>query len=307
MSGEKAVLTLKTTGGTIFSFSDLVGFRCRKERYTPYSTLDVTAVGGDGISDVVEAKFSIGSKILHRGIMDSLTVTKSGGRTLLRLSSRGFSSMLAQNELAPGMLPGLSLNSLMSEKMIVPNVDWQKDYRTVRYIYVNEHDSQWSAIVNLSLMLDADYPYIGEVNEVRLSPASPKTHIPTDIFEEGSTGDYSKMVSHYHMKDVNGSYSYNYTDGFAAARGIVRHKYINYDRQFVALSSYGLEYRLNFTERGCKSKFLSYIGYNGEELRDKVRFPDGSVYEISAVEVCGNAKRGIFTKNICYFDKYCNK
>lgn len=307
MSEEKAVLTLKTTSGTTFAFSDLVGFRCRKERYTPYSTLDVTAVGGDGISDVVEAKFSIGNKILHRGIMDSLTVTKSGGRTLLRLSSRGFSSMLAQNELAPGLMAGLSLNSLMSEKMIVPNVTWQSSSQTARYIYVNEHDSQWSAIVNLSLMLNADYPYIGEVNEVRLSPASPKTHTPADIFEEGGTGDYSKMVSHYHMKDVNGTYSYNYTDGFATARGIVRHKYINYDRQFVALSSYGLEYRLNFTERGCKSKFLSYIGYNGEELRDKVKFPNGSVYEISAIEVCGNAKRGIFTKNICYFDKYCNK
>lgn len=307
MSGEKAVLTLKTTGGETFATDALVGFRCRKERYTPYSSLDATVIGGEGISEVVEAKLSIGEKILHRGIMDGLTVTKSGGRTLLRLSSRGFSSMLAQNELAPGMLAGISLNSLMSEKMIVPNVTWQKSSRTARYIYVNEHDSQWSAIVSLSLELNEDYPYIGEVNEVRLSPVNPKTISPENVFEEGGTGDYSKMVSYYHMKDVNGTYSYNYTDGFATQQGIVRHKYIAYDKQFVGLSDYGLQYRLNFTERGCKSKFLSYIGYSGEELRDKVTFPDGSVYEISAIEICGNAKRGIFTKNICYFDKYCNK
>ncbi|MDE7278505.1 MAG: hypothetical protein K2N26_02120 [Oscillospiraceae bacterium] len=306
MNLENAVLTLKTTGGTTFVINKLVGFKCRKERYTPYSSLDVTVIGGEGISDVVEAKLSIGEKILHRGIMDSLTVTKSGGRTQLRLSSRGFSSMLAQNELAPGLMAGLSLNSLMSEKMIVPNVTWQNSSQTVRYIYVNEHDSQWSAIVSLSLSLNEDYPYIGAVNEVRLFPVNPKTIRPENIFEEGHSGDYSKMVSHYHMKDVNGTYSYNYTDGFATARGIVRHKYIAYDRQFVGLNDYGLLYRLSFTERGCKTKFLTYIGYNGEELRDKVTFPDGSVHEISAVEICGNAKRGIFTKDICYFDKYCN-
>ncbi|MBD5146701.1 MAG: hypothetical protein HDT21_12470 [Ruminococcus sp.] len=307
MSGEKAVLTLKTTDGKTFATDALAGFRCRKERYTPYSALDATVIGGEGISEVVEAKLSIGEKILHRGIMDGLTVTKSGGRTLLRLSSRGFSSMLAQNELAPGLMAGLSLNSLMSEKMIVPNVTWQNSSQTARYIYVNEHDSQWSAIVSLSLELNEDYPYIGAVNEVRLSPVNPKTISPENVFEEGCTGDYSKMVSNYHMKDVNGTYSYNYTDGFAAQQGIVRHKYIAYDRQFVGLSDYGLQYRLNFTERGCKSKFLSYIGYSGEELRDKVTFPDGSVHEISAIEVCGNAKKGIFTKDICYFDKYCNK
>lgn len=307
MNIENAELTLKTTGGTTFVINKLAGFRCRKERYTPYSTLEATVIGGAGVSDVVEAKFSVGGKVLHRGIMDSLTVTKSGGRTVMRLSSRGFSSMLAQNELAPGLLAGLSLNSLMSEKMIVPNVTWQNSSQTVRYIYVNEHDSQWSAIVSLSLALNEDYPYIGAVNEVRLSPVNPKTVVPENIFEEGSSGDYSKMVSHYHMKDVNGSYSYNYTDGFATARGIVRHKYIAYDRQFVGLSDYGLKYRLGFTERGCKSRFLTYIGYCGEELRDKAVFPDGSVCEISAVEICGNAKRGIFTKDICYFDKYCNK
>ncbi len=307
MNIENAELTLKTTGGTTFVTNKLAGFRCRKERYTPYSTLDATVIGGEGVSDVVEAKLSIGNKILHRGIMDSLTVTKSGGRTVMRLSSRGFSSMLAQNELAPGLLAGLSLNSLMSEKMIVPNVTWQNSSQTVRYIYVNEHDSQWSAIVSLSLALNEDYPYIGTVNEVRLSPVNPKTVVPENIFEEGSSGDYSKMVSHYHMKDVNGSYSYNYTDGFATARGIVRHKYIAYDKQFVGLSDYGMRYRLGFTERGCKSRFMSYIGYNGEELRDKAAFPNGAVHEISAVEICGNAKRGIFTKDICYFDKYCNK
>lgn len=306
MNIGNALLTLKTTDGNVFSTEKLLGFKCKKERYTPYSELTVTALGGDGIADVVEAQFSIGDKILHRGIMDDMTVTKSGGRTLLRLTSRGFSSMLAQNELAPGLITNLSLNQLMSEKMIVPNVTWQNSSVTARYIYVKDNDSQWAAIVNLSLMINEDYPYIGQVNEVRISPENVKTVVPQSVFEEGVTGDYSKMVSHYHMKNVKDEYGYNYTDGFATARGIVRHKYIPYEKQFVALSDYGLQYRLSYTERGCKSRFLTYLGYSGEELRDKVTFPDGSVFEISGVEVCGNTKKGIFTKDICYFDRYCN-
>ncbi len=303
----RAVLTLKTTDGGLFVTDRLVGFKCRKERYTPYSELNVTVLGGDGVSDVVEAKFELDGKVLHRGIMDGMTVTESGGRMVLRLTSRGFSSMLSQNELAPGLLSQISLNTLMSEKMIVPNVTWQDSSEKVRYIYVNDHDSQWSAIVSLCLTLNEDYPYIGQVNEVRLSPDAQKIVVPDKVFEEGRTGDYSKIVSDYHMKNTSGNYGYNYTDGFAAARGIVRHKYIAYDKQFVALDDLGLQYRLNYTERGSKSRFLSYLGYCGEELRDKVTFPDGSVYEISLLEVCGNAKRGIFTKDVCYFDRYCNK
>ncbi len=304
---NSAELTLKTADGGIFTTDCLLSFKCRKERYTPYSLLNVTVLGGEGISDVVEAQFSVGGKVLHRGIMDSLTVTKSGGRTLLRLNSRGFSSMLAQNEMPPGLLAGLSLNSLMSKEMIVPNVTWQDSSQTVRYIYVMEHDSQWSAVVSLCLTLNNDYPYIGRVNEVRISPETQLTVQPDKIFEEGTMGDYSRIVSDYHMKDVNDEYRYNYSDGFAAARGIVRHKYISFDKQFMGLSDLGMQYRLNYTERGCKSRFLTYIGYNGEELRDNVTFPDGSVLEISLIEVCGDSEKGIYTKDVCYYDSYCNK
>ncbi len=301
-----AVLTLKTTDGSVFSTDKLIGFRCRKERYTPYSELTVTVLGGDGIADVVEAQFSVNGKVLHKGIMDGMTITKSEGKTVLRLTSRGFSSMLAQNELAPGVLTQISLNQLMSEKMIVPGVTWQNSDAKARFIYIKDHDSQWSAIVNLSLTLNEMYPYIGQVNEIRLTPETVKVITPGNVFEEGSTGDYSKIVSEYHMKDVNGNYNYSFSDGFATTRGIVRHKYIPFDKQFVALSDHGLRYRLSYTRRGSKSRFLTYLGYSGEELRDKVTFPDGAVREISAIEVCGNTKKGIFTKDTCYFDSYCN-
>lgn len=308
MDIRNAVLKLKRADGTYFSPVGLIGFRCGKERYTPYSSLDVTAVLGstDSISDVREVRLEIGGTAVHSGIMDNMTVSESGGVKRLRITSRGFSSMLSQNELEPGLLTGITLNKLMSEKMAVPNVTWQSSTDSARYIYVKEHDSQWSAIVSLGLTLNGQYPHIGGTNEVRLTQRSAAVIVPQNVFETGTTEDYSKMASHYHMKDVNGEYSYNYTDGYAEGRGIIRHKYVNFDRQFLSLADFGLQYRLNFSQRGCRSRYMRYQGWCGEELRSTVRFPDGTAAEVSVIEISGNAKKGIFTMTGCYFDRCCN-
>lgn len=294
--------------GTTLETDRLVNFRCVKERYIPYSTFTAVAETECSNAAIVKVDFFVNGKLVHSGIMDSLSVTRSDGRSLLKITSRGFASMLAQNEIMPGTLTQMSLNKLMSQYMIIPNVTWQSSDTAVRYIYIKEHDSQWTAIICLGLTLNEEYPYIGPVNEIRLTPADdPLVVTPNEIFEEGIRGDYSRMVSNYHMKDVNGNYTYQYSDGFAAERGIIRHKYIPFDKQYIALDDLGLQYKLNFTERGCNSRFVSYLGYSGEELRDRVVFSDGTNCEISAMEICGNAVRGVFTKLTCYFDRYCNK
>lgn len=308
MDIRSAVLKLKLSNGTYIVPDGIVGFKCRKERYTPYSSLDVAAVleSTDSISDVREVRLEINGNAVHSGIMDNMTFSESGGVKRLRITSRGFSSMLSQNELEPGLLAGITLNKLMSEKMVVPNVTWQSSAESVRYIYVKEHDSQWSAIVSLGLTLNGQYPYIGGTNEIRLTQRSNEVLIPQNVYELGSTEDYSKMASHYHMKDVNGDYSYNYTDGYAENKGIIRHKYVNFDRQFLALADFGLQYRLNFSQRGCRCKFIRYLGWCGEELRSRIQFPDGTTAEASVIEITGNAKKGIFTMTGCYYDRCCN-
>lgn len=308
MDIRNAALKLKRSNGTYYTPAGLIGFKCRKERYTPYSSLDVTAVckSTDSVSDVREVRLEIGGKAVHSGIMDNMTISENGGLKKIRITSRSFSSMLSQNELEPGLLAGITLNKLMAESMVVPNVTWQSSAESVRYIYVKEHDSQWTAIVNLGLTLNGQYPYIGGTNEVRLTQKSAAVLVPQNVYEVGTTEDYSKMASHYHMKDVNGDYSYNYTDGYAESRGIIRHKYINFDRQFLALADFGLQYKLNFSQRGCRSKFMRYFGWCGEELRSMVKFPDNTVAEVSVIEISGNAKKGIFTMTGCYYDRCCN-
>ncbi len=308
MDIRNAVLKLKLSNGTYYTPAGLIGFKCRKERYTPYSSLDVTAVckSADSVSDIREVRLEISGNAVHSGIMDNMTISESGGLKKIRITSRSFSSMLSQNELEPELMAGITLNKLMSESMTVPNVTWQSSTESVRYIYVKEHDSQWTAIVNLGLTLNGQYPYIGGTNEIRLTQRSAAVLVPQNVYEVGTTEDYSKMASHYHMKDVNGDYSYNYTDGYAESRGIIRHKYVNFDRQFLALADFGLQYKLNFSQRGCRSKFMRYLGWCGEELRSMVRFPDNTVAEVSVIEISGNAKKGIFTMTGCYYDRYCN-
>lgn len=308
MDIRNAVLKLKLSDKTYYTPVGIIGFKCRKERYTPYSSLDVTAVcsSADSVSDIREVLLEIGGEAVHSGIMDNMTISENGGLKKLRITSRSFSSMLSQNEIEPGVLAGITLNKLMSEKTAAPNVEWQKSEESVRYIYVKEHDSQWTAIVNLGLTLNDQYPYIGGTNEVRLTQRSTEILTPQNVYEVGTTEDYSKMASDYHMKDVNDNYSYNYTDGYAEDRGIIRHKYINYDKQFLALAHFGLQYKLNYSQRGCRSKFMRYLGWCGEELRSMVKFPDGTVAEASVIEISGNAKKGIFTMTGCYYDRYCN-
>lgn len=308
MDLRNAALKLKMSGGDYYVPRGIIGFRCVKERYTPYVSLDITALCGDmpADTDVREVRLEIGGKVVHSGIMDGMTVTESGGAVKMRITSRGFTSMLSQNELAPGVMTAVSLNSLMSQSTAVPGVTWENSASTARYIYVKEHDSQWTAIVILGLTLNELYPYIGGTNEVRLTPRG-TVFAPGEVFEAGHGGDYSKMVSHYHMKDVSDEYSYNYTDGYAESRGIIRHKYVPFDKQFISLTDMGLRYKLNFSRRGCQSRFMRYTGWRGEDITDRIVFPDGETAEISALEICGNAKRGVYTKAVCYYDGYCNK
>ena len=79
MDIENAVLKLKLSDESLFTVTGIIGFRCVKERYTPYSVLDVTAVCSEHISDVLEVRFEIGGRVIHRGMTDSMTVTESGG------------------------------------------------------------------------------------------------------------------------------------------------------------------------------------------------------------------------------------
>ncbi len=71
----------------------------------------------------------------------------------------------------------------------------------------------------------------------------------------------------------------------------------------------GLQYKINYFMRGCKSFEVVYKGFNGEDINDAFLIQTNLIVlpskNISAVNISGNSK-GIFTKLTAYVDNYNN-
>jgi hypothetical protein len=159
----------------------------------------------------------------------------------------------------------------------------------MNYIYIREGSSTWDAIANFNFRLNGGYPYIEGTNKVRVTPRTPVNHTfeEDDAIKYGILYDYTKIVSHYHMKDIEDTYdSYNKGSAFAIARGLTRHKQIPLDMQYLNDPDSGLLFKLNFSQRGCRCVYVQHNGYGNEEINDTLTF--GSV-------VNGNIKKIVLT------------
>lgn len=310
MSNNSVVLGIKALGQTAFTeYENVLRFSFVKERYTPYGLLSASVLCNSDPGEIYEVKFTINGKLIHYGILDSSEMSFGSSGSVLTVKSRSFTSMLGQNELAPGILSKPCLNTLMSNYTAIPNVTWENNTTTVNYVYIKEHASQWEAIVILCLAVKASYPYIYGTNQIRFNRHENPVHVVPyrKIISYGTTSDLSRVISKIYMKDANNTYnSYSYTDGFGTQRGIVRNKYIAFDKQWLSKTpTFGLDFRLFYSERANKAKFCRYSGYNGEDINDYISFGNNTNLSISSVSVTGNAK-GIVTTDTCYLDRYCN-
>ena len=144
-------------------------------------------------------------------------------------------------------------------------------------------------------------------------PASPKTieiNNADKLITFSENLDNTKIVSHIHMRDLEGTYnSFNIENQYATSRKIIRHKHINYDRQWTNDNDNGLQYKVNYFMRGCKSYEVVYKGFNGEDINDIFSIQTNLAVlpskNISAINIFGNDK-GIFTKLTAYVDNYNN-
>lgn len=307
-NNNNVILSIKRLGETSFTdYSSIFTFSFLKERYTPFTLLRIRAVYDCDNADIADVKLTVNGKLIHHGILDYCVVEKTFGRRIISIVSRGFTSLLGQNELAPGVKTQLSLIGLMTSLPAIRNVTWEQNNNTARIVYVKEHSSQWDAVVNTCLAVYHTHPYIAGTNELRFtSPAVSSVSHNGKIICVGNGADYTRLISAMHMKDSSGTYnSYNYTDGFAAARGIVREKYIEFDKQWLAESTFGLNYKLNYAERGSRYEYLRYKGYDGEDICRNVDISPSRTLTLSKLEISGDSK-GITTTNTFYHDKYCN-
>ena len=304
-------LELMDINGNVYSSSDCFFFSFEKESYTPYTSLNASFYFNTSVPNPKEVSFYIDEKRIHHGIIDSIDFCmEQVGKLIVKLKSKGFTSMLIQNQLEPGLKPNVSLNSLMDSFIPIPNVTHENNANTQNYIFVKENSNMWDSIANLSYKLLGTYPYIEGTNTVRISPKASPINVNLnneDMLSYGIVNDYTKIISDYHMQDINGDYSvYNLSNPVAYGRNIVRHKHIDIDRQYLSSPQDALVYRIAHSMRGFFSYYGEYQGYNAEDLNDTLTIA-GIITnaKINRLVINGNAK-GISTKCYAYYDNFYN-
>lgn len=309
-----SITLFSTTAGTEFSSENCLWFRFEKEEYTPYTYLSAVFLAESPItSDIASVKFFVGGNNIHYGLIERFENTKSDKGWLLKIISKGFTSLLTQNQITPGLKNNVSLNSLMTEFIQFPNITYENNSTTVNYIYVKQYSTFWDAVTNLCYKVNSSYPYISGTNQITFSLPSSQKYITIEDDKCTSCGkvvEYSKIISDIHMQDINGNYnSYNLTDTDAKARNIVRHKHIDLDRQYLNSPDDALDYRRNLSYRGWYSFFVETPFYQNCDLNDKIKIVSLSQTDymnINKIVITGN-QYAVTTKVFAYQDKYCNK
>ena len=220
-------LTLTDVSGSTLTEAVCLSFRLEKERYTPFTTLTARFLTSrSDFGNPASVAFRLDNQLLHQGVLDGLTMTKQKGMQTVQVSSRGFTSLLMQNQIAAGMLTGVTLQSLM-EKYTVPGVTYESGITQTNYVWVKEGTSQWDAIVNYGYKYNQGYPYISGANQVRLtrSETASITIGGDALLSTGCGLDYTRMVSHIHMADADGNAdAFSLENADATARNIARHR-----------------------------------------------------------------------------------
>ncbi|MBQ8959595.1 MAG: hypothetical protein IJ071_00005 [Ruminococcus sp.] len=303
-----AVILFRNTTGTDVEEHRVLSFTFRKEAYTPYTSLSARfAAPSPDPTTVTEVLFYLDSRLIHHGIVDSYTVTRSGGSYIGVLRSRSFTSMLLQNQMEPGLYTGISLNRLMDDMIHIPYVTHEEDTDESGYIFVKYGSDLWEAVANFSYKKQKTYPYIRRTNCVMMTPyPQPETfaYASGELLSTGSRLKLNTMVSSLHMEDLNGDFgTYDLTDQAAQARQIVRHRYFELDRQYLYQPQEALEFRDKYAARGWRKDFCTYSGYKGEDLCDLATFGGISGRRITSIGITGSSS-GIVTEIGTYRDRF---
>ena len=309
----KAFLSFKGYDNIESRASVIFNFQFTKEAYTPYTKLSaVFAITENSFAPIIspaiysEVFLNIETYCLHHGIIDSFKITTENGIKTGVITSRGFTSMLLDNQLEPGLYTNISIDKLVDKYYKLPHVTHEKG-ETENYIYVKRGTSMWDAAVSLAYKLYGTYPYVKGCNKIMLTIGTPKKEL---VFDNNTLQNYGteintrRFVSDFHMEDIDGTYGkFDFHNLQAETRNIVRNKYFDLDRRFLYDPSKASEFRNDISMRGWKRTFCTYSGYNSEDLYDTVSFGDIINGRIKSIKVTGDRK-GIQTELSVYDDSF---
>lgn len=293
----------KKDGSTGY-FSDCTSFSFTKDAYTPYTTLNAVLHKSEFPEDIIEIKFKLSGKYIHHGFIDSYKLINGYGESRCVISSRGFTALLTENQLPPGMYTDISFNKLFDDYFDLPYIEHENN-RQSSYIYVNKGTSMWDGAANLAYKLTGNYPYIKGCNKVMLDPAASMTTSnisDSRLIRHGVEFNTRRMVSNYNMADIGGEYgTYSAVSAEAVSRNLIRNRHFDLDMRFLNNPEQACDYRIMMSERNYKREYFIYNNYYGEDINDYIDVTGFGIKRISALKLKGS-RNGVQTEAYCFND-----
>lgn len=281
-----------------------------REIYTPYNELSATFLA-DGEDYIWVNRISVlweGTQIFM-GIADRVEQFWKNGKKCIKVRSRSFTALMLQSEIEKGLYPDMTIGKLIENFCQIPFVTYEQDNRT-GYIFVKEKTSLWDCVASFGYKLTHHYPYVSD-NKIHLSPPSSAKlyQIPADqVLEYGTVYDSTKLISHYHMDNIEGTSGFYWLNvGSAIEMNITRHKWLSLDRQFLYDPFDALSYRSLVSKRGWRAKYITYEGFANEELGERVSFRDVLQNRVICRVLLTFGQNGVRTKIWTYEDGFYSK
>lgn len=313
MDDNNVFITVYTTDEEYYRFESIKQFVFKKDKYTPYTELSVTIIDNENILShnniIANIRFVLGHNILHVGIIDNVDHFTENGISFITIRSRGYTSLLLNNQMVPGIHADMSLKKLMTSYYQFPNtIMWENDSSICNYIYVKEHRSMWDSIVNLGYKLYKTYPYIKEANKIMLRPHNNTSSVifeKNKVLKYGTAMNTTGILSHLHMQDIEGNYeTYNLENPLAEKLLIVRHKQIPFDKQYLNDPNMSMKLTFALASKAWRSKYITINGRSYLDINDIVGMDDFlQAQRVSAITISGNAK-GIKSTYYVYEDDF---
>ena len=277
MDRKNVYLRLHLRNGTKLDLHNIITAVFEKDYYLPYSKLSARAILPVGtnvsVSQVMRVELWYGYGRLHRGFPDRIGTQKTGSLRTLELFSRGVTVSLCQSQCEPGIWSQVNLREVVTRCRTTEEVSFEGGTDSVNYVYILEDQTSWDAVCAYALKAYSRYPYVSSIGTVRVTKSSSVTTVSTPAILEVKTRlDTTKLLTKLYMKDLNDDYSYSAEDSFAQQFDITREKYLPLDRQWLQDENEGLRMRLKYSKRACQAYSIKYLGYNNEDLTDKVTF-----------------------------------
>lgn len=313
MEDNSVFITVYTTDEEYYRFEAVKQFVFKKDKYMPYTELSVTVIDNENILShnavISNVRFVLGHNILHMGIADIADHFTENGVSFITIRSRGYTSLLLNNQMVPGVHSNMSLEKLMTSYYNFPyTISWENDSNACNYIYVKEHRSMWDSVINLGYKLYKTYPYIKEANKIMLRPHNNPASVIFErdkVLKYGTAVNTTGILSHLHMQDIEGNYeTYNLENPMAEKLLIVRHKQIPFDKQYLNEPDMSMKLTFALASKAWKSKYVTINGRSHLDINDLIGM-EGFFGEqrVCAVMISGSSK-GIQSTYYVYEDEF---